>query len=500
MTYSKLILTVFLVLIINSANSKPANDSLLNCKIRLPIEINSYQPALVPVITLNGDRLYFDRKSHPSNNNGVKDFDDIWYSDWLTSDQWTEAKNLVELNTPESDVIFRISPDGRKGLIYGIYSDDKISKKQGFSFSEYDGKNWQKPVSIKIKDFYNDSLNYYATMSADEKVLIIAVSRKDAIGGLDLYVSFYDETKGEYSIPQNMGSEINTKYDDEAPFLAYDDRTLYFSSNGLKGEGEQDLFITKRLDDSWKSWSKPINLGNIINTKYSEQGICLTSMGDSAIIVSYDSLSKRKGLYRICLPKEFQPEPYIILTGNISIDNQYDIIGEARIVVNGITSQNLKLGTKKNYTLVFPEKKLYSIQVNFEGYNAITYELDLRKYNQTQIIKQDFIFHKQEIKTEKIIIYFDTDSYLLSIESKMKIKQFISHDINNKKIEINGHADESGSSEYNYKLSLNRAEQTRDFLIFNGLKKENIEISGKGENEPVSLNKSENRRVEIIIK
>lgn len=475
-------------------------DTVNTCKERLPNEINGYQPVLVPVLTPDGNRLYLDRKSHPANRNGVKDFDDIWYSDRLSSNSWTEPKNLLELNTPESDVLFWISPDERKGLVYGIYSDDYKNKKQGFSFSEFDGENWSKTLPLNIKDFYNDSLNFYATMSADENVLIIAVSRKDGFGGLDLYVSFLDEKKDEYSTPQNLGRDINTKFDDEAPFLAYDNKTLYFSSNGLKGEGEQDLYMTRRLDDSWKKWSKPVNLGKKINTKFGEHGICLNSLGDSAIIVSYDTVSKRKGLYSICLPREFQPEPYTILTGKIALENSVDSDNIVLIFVNDKPKQKINIGKLKNYAIVLADNIFYNIRFEAINCGIIEYELDLKNNKKSQIIKHDLIFHKQVISNKIPTIYFDYDSFDINNGNKKKLDELIPEKLHTGKIEIIGHTDTSGTEHYNFELSKKRANIVRDYLIRKGFNKNHIFISAKGEKEPISTDNSQNRRVVILIK
>ncbi|OGU16635.1 MAG: hypothetical protein A2X61_01100 [Ignavibacteria bacterium GWB2_35_12] len=489
----------YLIIFSLRANSGPNPDSMNTCKERLPNEINSYQPVLVPLLTPDGRRIYYDRKWHPKNINSTNDQDDIWYSDRISQGIWSEPKNLTELNTFDSDVLFWISPDGRIGLVYGIYSDKHIQKKQGFSFSEYDGNNWSKPESLNIKNFYNDSLHFYANLSADGKILIMSVSRKDAVGGLDLYVSFLNEKTQEWSAPLNMGKEINTKGNEETPYLAYDNKTLYFSSNGYKGEGEQDLYFSRRPDDSWKRWSKPQNLGKGINTKFGEQGICLTALGDSAIIVSYDSVSKRKGLYWICLPKEAQPEPYTIVSGDINIKNNNDKITDVNIFVNDLPEQKIRIGLLKNYSIVIPEKKIYKIRVEAENFSTGSFEFDSRDIKWPQIIKYDFNLEQIKNINEKFIIYFDTDSYELNEENKKIIDEFYKEYRKNK-IQISGYADETGTEDYNMILSMKRAKQVRDYLVNKGLKIKNIQINAMGEKEPISEDYSKNRRVEIIIK
>ncbi|MCL5992418.1 MAG: OmpA family protein [Bacteroidetes bacterium] len=353
---------------------------------------------------------------------------------------------------------------------------------------------------MNIKNFYNDSLHFYANLSASGEILIMSISRKDAAGGLDLYVSFLNEKTREWSSPMNIGKDINTKGDEEAPFLAYDNKTLYFSSNGYQGEGEQDLYYSKRLDESWKKWSKPQNLGKDINTKFNEHGFCLNALGDSAIIVSYDTVSKRKGLYWICLPNEFQTEPYIILSGKINIEDNEGKIKNVKIIVNDNPEQNIRIGKMKNYAIVLPVKKNYKIRFETEEHGNISYNLDLKNVNQTQIIRQDFTFHREENLNDKILIYFDTDSYELNEESIKILNGIITAIPKNKIIKIFGYTDDTGSDDYNMILSMKRAKQVREYLVNKGLKTKNILIHALGEKEPISEDNSLNRRVEILFK
>ena len=71
---------------------------------------------------------------------------------------------------------------------------------------------------------------------------------------------------GRWSEPLNIGSNVNTAADESAPFLAADDKTLYFSSNGYPGYGGHDIYVTTRLDDTWLNWTDPQNMGPDINT------------------------------------------------------------------------------------------------------------------------------------------------------------------------------------------------------------------------------------------
>ena len=137
--------------------------------------------------------------------------------------------------------------------------------KDGIAYAKKEGNSWSKPEPMKIKNMYNYSefASYY--VSPNGKILLMALQRDDVIGNLDLYVSFRtNET--EWSEPQNMGKNINTIGIESSIFLAADYKTIYFASSGHYGYGGLDIFMAKRLDDSWTNWSEPKNLGHAFNT------------------------------------------------------------------------------------------------------------------------------------------------------------------------------------------------------------------------------------------
>jgi hypothetical protein len=110
-------------------------------------------------------------------------------------------------------------------------------------------------------------------LSVDRKALIIAQRKTDSRGGLDLYVAFRKEnSRNPYSATEsvNLGAVINSVGDETSPFLAYDNRTLYFASSGHNGYGNLDIFVSRRLNDSWTNWSPPENLGPGINTAFDD--------------------------------------------------------------------------------------------------------------------------------------------------------------------------------------------------------------------------------------
>ena len=140
--------------------------------------------------------------------------------------------------------------------------DDSRAATQGFSRSIRRGNTWGRPENIKIPYFVNRSENHGAFISKDGQVLIFSIEGYSTVGGEDIYVSF-NEGNGQWSEPLNLGRQINTSAQEFTPVLSGDKRTLYFSSNGHKGLGSSDVFMSQRLDDSWKNWSAPVPVGQL---------------------------------------------------------------------------------------------------------------------------------------------------------------------------------------------------------------------------------------------
>lgn len=303
-----LLFTIIVSYSVNAQKNTISEQDKL-CKIRLPEIINAHRPTILPVLSPDGKRLYFDRKENINNIGNFKDPDDIWYSD-RRNGYWSEPQNAeIPINSRGSDVLFSITPDGKRALLYGAYPNSEGRLDTGFAIAQWNGLRWSKPSPLNIKNFYNKNFSFYGNLSAHETVLLLSLERKDSRGDLDIYISFLNEFTNEWSEPVNLGDDINSKYLELSPYLSRDGKTLYFASDREGGFGSDDLYISRRLDESWKKWSKPENLGSSINTHRSENSISLTATGDTACIVSSSSDNDIEGIYFVCLNANQRPKP-----------------------------------------------------------------------------------------------------------------------------------------------------------------------------------------------
>jgi outer membrane protein OmpA-like peptidoglycan-associated protein len=293
---------VFFVLFCSVALAQ--NPQEFYCKVRLPESINSYRSTLIPVLSPDGNTLYFDRKQHPENTGGIEDPDEIWYSKRLPGGLWSEPKNIGPgLNTKGSDALFSIAGNGNQALVASMLQSGKLE----FYMASHIDSQWKKQNPVRIRNFYNNSPYYFASLNPEGNVLLFALNRDSSMGDLDLYASFLSKGDSIWSEPLWLGKEINSAGREGSPYLANDGKSLYYFSNGLGGYGGNDIFISRRLDDTWQKWSKPQNLGPIINTAGNERSISLTNKGDTACIISTDSLHESEGIYFVCLSREIRP-------------------------------------------------------------------------------------------------------------------------------------------------------------------------------------------------
>lgn len=491
-------------------------------KVRLPNEINKFQPIIVPVLSLDGNTIYFDRKNHPDNIGGINDRDDIWMAKRNENGTWLEPKNAGKpLNSEHYDVLFSITPDGKTALIYGEYTENG-EKTDGFSIIKKEGTKWGKPNKLNIDNYFNESKEFYAHLSFDATKLFISLERDDGYGYLDIYVCFYDELTNTWTEPVNMGTKINTPMIETGMFLAYDNKTFYFSSSGIDNIGALDLLMVRRLDDTWTKWSEPVSLGNKVNSVYDDSSIWLTALGDTAYVTSNDTINRREGIYHVCLPDSLRPYPYAIVYGSLYLvdiegnktpftekaelrvydkdgteyiyetqnsDGSFIIIDHTDQIGQGPTVYNENYGYGKGY-FVHDEKHTEPFWMNYDRYFEEKTKL--------------------KIDTLSMTIYFDFASDELTEESKEQLLSIIGLK-NIKSIFLRGHTDHIGEVEDNLGLSNRRAIAVKNYLIGNNIdithktglgfggRTSGFVITAHGEHNPVSEISKKNRRVEILV-
>lgn len=479
------------------------NPNLKMVKLPTTISSEKYEETN-PVVSPDGNILYVTRKDCDLNVETEKD--DIWYSVKDRNGNWTTAKNIGRpLNNKDYNFVISTSPDNNTLLLGNRYSPDGINPNgQGVSISKRTGSGWEIPKDVVVKEFENKNKYVGFFLSNDNKHLLMAVERKtEGEGAKDLYVSFLEED-GTWSKPLSLGKTINTFEDETNPFLASDGKTLYFSSKGHVGYGGYDLFVSKRLDDTWQNWSKPKNLGNVINSPKTELSIFLSAKGDKAYV------GKSEDIWEIT--NTVKQDPVVLIKGKVYDAKTKEILS-APIVYNDLAT-NKELGkaisdpTTGSYSIILPYGHRYSFMAEKEGYYAVTENVNVANLTEYKEIVVDLYLNPiekgQTIRLNNI--FFDSGKYDLLPESYAELDRLHKVLETNKglKIEIGGHTDAVGSDANNMTLSNNRANAVMQYLVTKGISKERLSAKGFGETKFIATNDTEegkqlNRRVEFVI-
>lgn len=480
---------------------------------RLSDHINSPFKEYGPLLSPDGKTLFFSRRNHPENMGGIKDKEDIWYSELDTlSGEWSLAKNLgLPVNTIGPNFINSITPDGNSMIILlgNQYTEDG-KLKAGVSVSSKTESGWTHPKALEIINEYNNNpkANYF--LANNRKILLSSVERDDTHGDRDLYVSFL-QASGKWSEPLNLGPVINTATEETSPFLATDDRTLYFSSRGFSGYGGNDVYVTRRLDDTWKNWTEPENLGPAINSERDDFFINIPETGKYAYY-SKEISDEDADIFRLALPIFYQPNPVVLVKGKVIHSTTKKPIA-AKIIYEqlpggkeiGIAESDSSNG---QYQIILPSKAVYGFRAEAEGFFPISQNIDLMEQKENKEMTQDLTL--VPIKTGETIvmnnIFFETDKSELKEESFPELDRIASflEDNTSITVEISGHTDNVGSSKYNMQLSERRAKAVVNYIIEKGIDEKRIEVKAYGKTKPVATNKttegrSKNRRVEFKI-
>ena len=487
--------------------------------VNLGPNVNSRYVDTHPVISPNGRTLYFARQGHPENVGGSRDPQDVWYSTLVNGKNktWSLAKNLgTPINTPDDpNGIASVSANGQSAIVINIYNRDGTVDPQGCSLSKRTRMGWTQPIKQDIKDFINlDKEHVDFFLSTSGKALLMAVERPDGLGGQDMFVSFpVPDAKDTWTKPKNLGPNVNTAKSDFAPFLAADDKTLYFASEGRGGYGKSDIFYSKRLDETWTNWSPPRNLGPVVNSPDFDAYYTISAAGQDAYLVSSrNGIDNSKDIFRISLAQAFQPEVVTLVTGRVLDQNTGKPVRAIIHYENLLTGEEIGVTetdpTDGSYTIVLPSGVQYGYRAEAKGYIAENANLDVTAKDKYSEQKQDLFLVPfnvgQTVKMNNI--FFQQSRYYLTTNSYPELARLIRimKDYPTVEIKLSGHTDNQGDPALNLKLSQDRVNEVKKYLSSHGVNGGRITTEGFGDTKPIASNDQEetrmkNRRVEFTI-
>lgn len=488
-----------------------------------------------PVISPDGKVLYVTLANHPQNIGRKKDLGDIWIS-ILMGKNWTNpihAGNV--LNDNGYNAVAGFSADGNTMFLMSHYNASKAqAKTQGIAYSRKISSGWSSPENITIPYFLNRSSNLYGYVSPDESTFIFSADSYNTKGAEDIYVSFH-KGGGQWTEPKNLGGSINTALQELSPSLSEDKKTLYFSSNGRAGYGSYDVYYSQRLDDTWTNWSTPVSQGAKVNSEGRElyyrtcpqMGLALfTSTLNSDGYGDVRIVEIKKEVQDSLIAKVLKNAPDTVVK-LVEIKREKPLTADDKVVkvfgkvVNAKTnapimaslsfeSDTLRVSNSivdGNYSIMIPSVNEYVIKVEAPGFVGNMERLDIRTFEMKQL-EMNFKLQQIEIGTTVNLknVLFQQSTATLLIESSDELNMVADFMKANPQVEIDlaGHTDNRGLHAHNVRLSKERVEKVKEYLISKGVEPKRITGQGYGGIKPIADNDAEdtrklNRRVEFTI-
>ncbi|WP_224998415.1 OmpA family protein [Cesiribacter sp. SM1] len=474
--------------------------------ISLSRQVNTQYHDSAPVVSPDGKTLYFTVDDHPENTRG-KGTQDIWYSEVDAEGFWSQAKHMpAPLNTNKFNQVLSVSPDGNTLLVRGGAGKDAL----GFSLCRrVDGK-WQKPEPLKIDGFEKMCKGRFngAFLALDASALMLYFSETEGGKYSDLYISF---PNGKNWTKPVAIAGLNTRQDEFGPFIAPDNKTMYFASNRHGGFGNADIYKTTRLDNSWQKWSKPENIGAPINTGGFDAYYSVGN-SDTLVFTTRAYMSADGGHLDIhTLRRVREKKVKITLAGRVVDLKTGEAIEGANVrILQGPETVGVSTteGADHEFTSQLPGPGEFNLAVSAEGYLAGSDSFMVEPSKVDMSVYRTIYMKKLEVGLSVRLnnIFFDFDKTTLRPESYPELDKVVELMEQNPGlfIEIGGHTDDKGSDEYNEKLSQGRAEAVRDYITGQFIESARVTARGYGESKPEVANDTDdnrqiNRRVEFTI-
>ncbi len=468
--------------------------------------VNSEIAEVAPMMGVDGRTLYYSRGT-PGD---IISDGNIMVARMGEDGKWERARRLGgPLETKWHNSVMGILPGDNGMLLWGDHSGGSSL----FSFTSRTADGWSVPQPVAFESLDNTGHVWHGNLGADGNTIIMQLytSKGRDDRDSDILVSFRKEDGG-WTTPKPVGPPVNSYHAEHTPYLAGDMRTLYFSSDRPGGKGGQDVYMSKRLDDTWTNWSEPVNLGDTVNSGGWEMYYTIPADGEWAYFSSHSGSIGDADILRVRLKESVRPDPFVVVEGR-TLDQKsggpmgavihYEVLGG-----DGAGGQVASDPATGQYQIALPKGHLYGFYADADGYIPVTENMDLTTLDAFSTLTRDL--HLVPIEAGQVVrlnnIFFDTGkadlreasfAELDRLAGLMKARPGMS-------VELAGHTDDVGGDAENLQLSSDRAASVRAYLLSKGVGERALVAKGYGETAPVAGNDSEagrqlNRRVELRI-
>jgi outer membrane protein OmpA-like peptidoglycan-associated protein/tetratricopeptide (TPR) repeat protein len=483
--------------------------------------INSSYPDYSPVVSFDGSSLYYtSRRPWPDGKSDqYKDprydlfSEDVYVAYKDFDDSWIPASRLEFCHADQNEASLSVSNDERRIYVY----QDIVGNGDIF-YSDFSDNRFKDIKAYPDKGVNTKFWETHCTVTPDGRTMYFASERPEGFGGRDIYriVLLPDDS---WSQPQNLGPTINSEFDEDGPFMASDNRTLYYASNGPMSMGGFDIIVSVIDEDN--NWSMPINLGYPVNSTNDDLFYTETVDGRRGYITSIRGDTRgEKDIYEI-------RNDYLTTTRGAILKGKVITLDERPLPEDiTITLACTDCGEQTERT-AYPRSRDGLFMMNLEPCH--TYDVIFRHQNgeiefyretmTTSCEKQkEEIYREIYLDAERLaivpapvidttpvvianvdpgtdigplvsagIIYFDYRKWTIRPDAKKELNKIVQvmkkhPDI---RIELGSHTDARGTDEENMVLSEKRARASAAYIISQGIAADRIVGKGYGESKVV---------------
>src|SRR5688572_909291 len=521
--------------------ARPANATVSN----LGSALNTAGDDMVPILTNDDNRMIFVSQR---GSLGTKRENEDIFEATRTESGWSAPKAFGKpLNTANPDAVVYVTPESNTFYVFLEKNNGDIAE-----VTRTGPDSWSKPKllddPINSDDF---EPSFYITK--DKQFAFFASDRPEGYGGLDIYLTMR-QPDGTWSEAMNLGLNVNTPYDEDAPFISEDGSTLFFSSRGHNSMGGYDIFRSSSLGVAWTAAE---NLGFPINSPYNDIYFYKTASGSLGYftsdragglgqkdiyeatfrnVLATDSISREPepvvAVREPATPEPVvakaepitppikpvpAPEPPVTVSAPVKEADLQPIAAPATVfgritdaatrkpIAAQITFKPKQPGNnaltaaanKKqgNYGAVISRGQLYEILIQAEGYFFVTENVTVPLKFSGDSLRRDFSLRKLTAGANLVLknVFFEYNNFVLTPSSKAELDYLAALLKENPtiRVEISGHTDNRGKDAYNQSLSLKRAKSVIAYLVSKGIVRNRFEAVGHGASKPIATNETE---------
>lgn len=483
-------------------------------------EINTKYPDYSPELPGDETAIYFTTRRKEVAGQPVYDPDGKYYEDIyvtrITEEGWSAPKRVEpNINTDDHNAIVGLSFSGESMFVYTPENNGDIL------VAHKDGKDWERPETLAFP-VNSEATERSLTVapSGDMIFLVRDVPVKGQRPHRDIFISRLDDS-GNWTEPAPLPETINTPFDEDAPYMHPDGKTLYFSSTGHTTMGGYDVFKT-----TWdgQTWTPVENLGVPVNSAADDIFYKLAPSGRHAVFASsrpggQGDMDLYQAKIDVVKDAPNMADAVTVLVGNV-LDAKTQEPLQANVNVFDLATNELVTEFTTNsatgkYLLALPTGKNYAFVVAKEDYLFHSDNFDVPEDSEYEQVHRDILLYPIEsgsvVELRNIFFHFDEAKLLTQSENELdRVVRFMMRNPD-VEIEIGGHTDSKGTEAYNLELSQQRAEVVVDCLVNQGIERSRLSAKGYGESEPLADNTTENnednpvgrmknRRTELSIK